>query len=156
MEFTKKLKFLHSDPHEVYMEVEIEFTDGHLSICGSTKNTGGQNRNELDDVIASASPDVDIPRLKAIWERWHLNDLIAGSPKQMEHLGNTELEVGYPDSWYDKASEELTRVGLNPDPEYIHEGEAYKFGHAWLREEVPADVLDFLANLSEEAPTIGA
>ena len=45
---------------------------------------------------------------------------------------------------YHTIREALARVGLDPDPEYIYDGEPYRYGSAWLLEEVPPTVLKFL------------
>ena len=90
----------------------------------------------------------DVGRFFDVWRRWHLNDMCAGSPAQSEHLRTLEAEgrgfTGCPVSHYDWARAELAAVGLHPDPGYLHDGKPYAYGSAWLREDVPADVLGWL------------
>ena len=76
-----------------------------------------------------------------------------------------------PESHYEKVSAALAAVGLNPDPNFLHPTKSrdmviargvgadsyieripvfdvpYSYGHAWLYEEVPADVLEWLYHL---------
>lgn len=77
-----------------------------------------------------------------IWGRWHLNDMNAGSPRQEAFLrGHPEIKG------YDKACKALADAGLNPDAEYDYGGKPYSYGHGWIYEEVPTEVIEFLDNL---------
>ena len=88
----------------------------------------------VDQVAAYAPHDKKARRMVAVWERWHLNDMKAGTLAQEQYLREHPVTAVYPESHYEKASEALTAAGLNPD-------NGYKYGSAWLREELPADVL---------------
>ena len=88
----------------------------------------------------------------AVWERWHLNDLTAGSPAQEEFLRTHAAEwetykanAGSIPSHYTWACKVLATAGLHPDPG--HNG--YRYGSAWLKEEVPEDVLAWLRALPD-------
>jgi len=73
-----------------------------------------------------------------VWERWHLNDLRAGTPIQ-----ETFIRIAIEDGWkyeYKEACAKLKDAG-------IYEIDGYKYGHSWLTEEVPQDVIDFLKGL---------
>jgi hypothetical protein len=92
----------------------------------------------VDTVAALFPDDAKAQRMFAIWQRWHLNDMRAGSPVQEEWLRQNpipESECAYPKSHYDVASAKLAAAGLNPD------ADGYKYGHAWKTEELPADVI---------------
>ncbi len=82
-------------------------------------------------------------QFRTIWNRWHLNDMRAGSPKQCEFLRNS------PDipRDYDTVSAGLTLAGINPD--YLHNGIPYVYGKAWLTESVPDEVITWLAALPD-------
>ena len=67
----------------------------------------------------------EIQKLWALWDRWHLNDMRAGCEHQRA-LGWTKYD--------DHPSEPCPTCG-------------YKYGTAWLTEEVPQDVLEWLAEL---------
>ncbi len=83
----------------------------------------------------------------AYWRRWHLNDMHPGSPLQTDFL---EL-VGCDESgdWYDNRCKALAAAGLNPDPFYLRDGQPYEYGRAWLRQEVPEHVLQWLTSLPD-------
>lgn len=127
-----------------------EFTDGRLSLTGVEGPTPNGNAmgscgqidmhlREPDGLEGfTAAPGWTLPmvaRLLDIWQRWHLNDMRAGSPAQEEFLRTNPVAFKYPESHYEKASEALAAAGLNPD------ADGYKYGHAWKREAVPADVI---------------
>lgn len=81
------------------------------------------------------------------WDRWHLNDMRAGSPAQEQWLRENPLpkeSYAYPKSYFDVAGEALKNAGLNPDP-----ANGYKYGHAWNFEQVPTEVIEFLNSLPE-------
>ena len=133
--------------------VTIKYKDGKLSITGveaplrngNTYGGGSCGQITLDPARAAFGwTPAEVERLQAIWDQWHLNHMKAGSPAQMAWIKAHRSEFpGYPVSFYDWASEGLTAAGLNPDP--AHNG--YRYGSSWLREEVPADVLQWLQAL---------
>lgn len=67
----------------------------------------------------------DVASLVAIWRRWHLNDMRAGCV----HVPEPVRE----DSPYGRRPD-LTNTPACPET-------GYRYGHAWLVEEPPADVL---------------
>lgn len=95
----------------------------------------------VDTVAAFFPHNKKAQRMVEIWKRWHLNDLTAGSPAQEAWLREHRDEFpGYPVSHYTWVAEQLAAAGLNPDPNYLYKGQPYKYGHAWLKEELPAEV----------------
>lgn len=91
------------------------------------------------DAVAEYFPDnTTAQRMVEVWKRWHLNDMQAGSPSQRAWLEANPIapkEYAYPKSHYDVVSAKLAEVGLNPDES------GYKYGHSWLKEELPADIV---------------
>ena len=75
-----------------------------------------------------------------LWRRWHLNDLCAGSNIQKEALLTWE---GYPEADYKASCDYLESIGLL-------EERGYKYGHAWLFERVPNEVLNQLTDIFKE------
>ena len=140
---------------------KIRFSDRNLSITGvegpkpngDAFGSSGQIIHHMDLKYrgqlhrAPGWPPFQMAFFCEIWNRWHLNNMVRGSPAQMAFLRANPVEAVYPESHYEKASEALEAVGLNPDKS--HSGGPYKYGSAWLREEVPPDVLDFLSRLPE-------
>lgn len=76
----------------------------------------------------------DLARLTEIWKRWHMNDMRPGCAHQGEPVY------------------EETRFGREPSstltPRCPETG--YRWGHAWLYEEPPADVLADLDRIGAE------
>lgn len=136
----------------------VRYRDGRLSITGviGPRRDGdawggcGQIVGTVGAAEISPAPGWDadrIARFLAAWDRWHLNDMRAGTPEQMAALERRRAEFpGYPVSHYDWALDVLKAEGLQP-----HNG--YSYGSAWLREDVPADVLAFLASLPDTDKT---
>ena len=150
-----------SEYGRVFVEVQYR-TDGRLSITGvvgprsngDARGSCGQIVDSVRDVphLAEGWTPGMITRLVEVWERWHLNDMQAGSPRQRAWLEANPISVTYPESHYVVACERLAAADLNPDTEH---GD-YAYGSAWLREEVPEDVIEFLAGLptSDALPTV--
>jgi len=74
-----------------------------------------------------------------IWDRWHLNDMKAGTAKQEDYLRSLTFPGGDHYTW---TLQVLEDAGLNPDPE-----DGYRYGSAWPKEEVPESVIAFLEQL---------
>ena len=136
---------------------KVQFKDGKLTITGvegplpngNARGSCGQivmSEWDITDYALGWSPEL-VQEFREVWNRWHLNDLKAGSPAQEQYLRDHPVNAVYPESHYDKASKALEEAGLNPDPGYLHEGRPYKYGTRWLREEVPAEVLEWLRGL---------
>lgn len=152
------------DGAKVSVYASVEYADGRLSITGVEGPRSGGNcygscgqismsyrTAEERDVIALApgwTRDM-LDHFFAVWEKWHLNDMQAGSPAQTAILGtdraSEELKsVKYPDSHYDACKRILGREGFDPDPSYLVDGEPYSYGSRWLKVDVPREVLAFL------------
>lgn len=97
----------------------------------------------LEEVCALFPNDTRAQAVLVLWRHWHLNDMRAGSPAQEAWLEANPIKPVYPQSYYELACEALAAAGLNPDPTYLHEGKphAYAYGSAWLKREIPADVV---------------
>ena len=120
--------------------VEVKFSGGdkpRLSITavdgprpnGNCSGSCGQCSGELLDFSRpSRAPftDDDRKKLYDAWGQWHLNDMRAGCEHQRELATRPEI------------SEPCVVCG-------------YKYGHAWLYEALPNDVLEWLHGL----PTSG-
>lgn len=125
-------------------------TGNCLGSCGQVQNSLTAALENSEWKYADGWNAATIRQLLEVWDRWHLNDMRAGSPRQMAHLETVKDQYpGYPVSHYDWAREQLAAVDLDPDTEH----DDYKYGHAWLTEEVPADVIEWLAALPA-SPTV--
>jgi uncharacterized protein YlzI (FlbEa/FlbD family) len=146
------------------LELEITFQNGKLSFSGDVWNnnfsdivTGGQCIN----VFRKHKPEYE--ELYTLWERWHLNDLNAGTPPQEEFLRNyknshPEWKHDYDNACLVLKENNLYEVNLaeygqnNPDflkinpkiREAIEKSETpimYQYGRSWLKESVPEPVI---------------
>lgn len=104
---------------------------------GDCAGSCGQCVSELAEVSVYAPGwDADkCARLAELWERWHLNDMRAGSQVQMDWLRANPVSATYPESHYEKAREALRGAGLEPD------AEGYRYGSRWRVEDVPSEVI---------------
>jgi hypothetical protein len=152
--------------------VEIQYgADGRLSITGvegpmsngDARGSCGQIREEVGNVRvfeAGWTPAM-VARLVEVWDRWHLNDMQAASPRQRAWLELYPVHATYPESHYELTCAALAEAGLNPDEDHtptipnVDTTDGYRYGSAWLREDVPADVIEFLESLptSDSLPT---
>jgi len=138
-----------SRPYSAYCK--IEYKDGNLSLTGvegptRDGNCKGSCGQISQPTIAQFAPEWDQEKLDlffATWDRWHLNDMRAGSMAQEQFLRDNPVSYQYPESHYEVASKALADAGLNPDQD------GYKYGSAWKREEVPTNVLEFLKALPD-------
>ncbi len=88
-----------------------------------------------DQSASDAVTTASIAELCDLWDRWHLNGLIAGSRAQRDHLEvNKPQGPFYPTSYYEKACEILKAANL-------YEDRGYKYGSAWLVEPLPVAVM---------------
>lgn len=109
--------------------------------CGQIVDTIEEYKDTQKIAYAEGWNETSLHTFVQIWEQYHLNDMTAGSPRQSLAL---KQEFGKKGADYNKAVEFLTTQGLQPDAEFMHKGEPYKYGSAWLFKEIPADVLKWL------------
>ena len=119
--------------------IDITLKNGRLSMCGHWHGRG-QNSDELTDesLIPSEGFEYsDILKIQSIWNRWHLNDMRVGTPKQEAFIRQWKLSNKYE---YSAACDALAEAGLLYD-------NGYKYGSSWLREELPTGIIKYLFSL---------
>ena len=92
-----------------------------------------------------------MPKIYKIWKRWHLNGLHAGTPEQEAAI--EEWKASGNRYEYSAACEELKRrglytvnfTGLSVGRRY--DNEPYTYGHGWIVQELPGDVLLYLEHI---------
>ena len=84
--------------------------------------------------------NTELLELLQLWRRWHLNDLRAGTDVQRKALRAWE---GFLKADYTASCNYLESIGLL-------EERGYKYGHAWLFERVPNEVLNQLTDIFKE------
>lgn len=137
----------------------VEYKGGVLSITGvEGPRANGTCRGDAGQIVMHAwdfveyAPGFDaavVERLRQVWADWHLNNTQAGSLRQTAWIKANPRPVEYPQSHYEVYRDALSEAGLNPDTEYLHRGKPYEYGSAWLRVEVPEEVLQFLYDLPD-------
>lgn len=93
----------------------------------------------LVDQLAADWTRSKVARLAAIWDRWHLNDMQAGTPAQMDCLRAANPDGERKPDYYGWAKATLGAAGLDPDP-----ATGYVYGTKWLSETIPAEIIDEL------------
>ncbi len=157
--------------------VKVEFTDdGRLSMTGvvgprangDSWGSCGQIHDEL--LKLEWRPDGwtagMVSRLYDIWKLWHLNDMRAGcehqraagwdkrpiDPKKPTSTYGRHFDGQKQDSWnllgWVRRDEHPKGLMCEPCPEC-----GYKYGSAWLKEEVPFAVLEWLRDLPDTDKT---
>jgi hypothetical protein len=111
------------------VEIEVEYRDGRFSMSGKVWDrnrgdieSGGQNLDHIKaDIKTLLIPEAQLDRMLEIWQRWHLNDMQPGCEHQRAQAAKPAI------------SEPCPVCG-------------YKYGTAWLKEDVPEDVLAEVAS----------
>lgn len=106
--------------------------------CGQCLDTIAKYKKQL------SNPDLFIT-LYDLWNKYHLNGMHAGTPEQEKAIEEWKAAGNKYD--YEAACEmlkerglyEVNYTGLSVSRRY--ENEPYKYGHAWLVQEIPGDVL---------------
>jgi hypothetical protein len=125
--------------------------DGRFSMSAEIWNpqqTGLYLSGQCVDTVAAYFPDdTKAQQMLAVWREWHLNDMKAGSPRQTAWLAAHPRVLKYD---FTQQCRALKDAGLNPDRQCVHEnGKPYSYGSAWLRRELPADVVAMINSWSE-------
>ena len=110
---------------------------------------GGQCFDEIIEKYTFVTPaDKEIfMEIYDLWTRNHLNNLNAGTPKQMEALKNGFddwcSERGIDPIWerYNLQCEYLRTLDLYEDKEYLVDGQPYRYGSLWIYRPISEDDL---------------
>lgn len=122
-----------------------------LSICGNIWNArhtdivcGGQCIDEIAKYIHSPK----VQAIQAMWKKYHLNGMNAGTIEQEAAIKKHFAETGERYD-YTKACDYLKSIGMY-EVEYtgksvgkIFDHEMYKYGHAWLVRDLPEFVIEW-------------
>jgi len=111
-----------------------------ISICGTAWNRlhtdcimGGQCIDLLVKIVKTKR----IRRIEEIWNKYHLNDMKAGTKLQTEAIEHWREQNKYD---YTQACEYLKSIGL-------YEDRGYKYGHGWLYMPIPENILEELKTI---------
>jgi hypothetical protein len=132
--YKRKVHFLDAD--NILFAIECEIKEGRFSMSGDSGNSSGQ-------LVDSIKPRSEAQReLIRLWNKWHLNDMKAGTATQEEALkafkkDETKTERS---SYFEQASDYLKSIGLLVDKHPVT-GEPYSYGNGWLMVDLPADII---------------
>lgn len=117
----------------IYPEViNVGGVDYYFESC-----SGGQHdtRGEMEEYVDKQAYE----RLHMIWDKWHLNGMKAGTPKQEAFVEEWRKTNEYD---YTNASKALEEAGLLVD-------DGYKYGSSWLREDLPEEIIQEVEQLQK-------
>lgn len=136
---TQRFAFSFVDAEGVRVRLEAEIKEGRFSISGSRGSSSGQVSGSIKPATNAQRAVVDT------WERWHLNDMTAGTPEQEKALKDARAagELGT----YEKAVAYLRSVGLYEVAHPTKKGKRYTYGSAWLKRKLPATLAADLRTL---------
>lgn len=129
------------------VEIEVNFENDRLSICGRVWNSkktdiiaGGQC---LDDLKPFFKHNKKFNYIHTIWNEYHLNDMKAGSPLQEAFIKNLNLPIYN----YSDICKELENAGLLVDDSFIYNDKPYRYGSAWLFSPIPNEIKNYIQTL---------
>lgn len=130
-----------------YQELSITGVEHELVRGRWRESSWGQTSRTLLDMIKEAPTSPEAPLLQELhdlWERWHLNGMRAGCREQAEAL--RKIDLSETKDWYAEACSTLKALGLYKVAQ-PHSPVAYTFGHSWLVELLPDEVIARLKEL---------
>ncbi len=126
----------------------------------SDSMSGGQGQDTLREALDDGKLEVgngisnsEFEKLLDIWDRWHLNDLKAGTSRQRKIIEEHEDEAKYNkfDKFLDRPVAILEDHDAQPDTETSGFGkDGYKYGSQWLYEPLPDDVIEFVEEIQQK------
>jgi len=132
-------------------EIEWSLVDGKFSASAGIWNRAHRDYvacGQMVDEVANLFPENEkAQRICAIWKKWHLNDLNPGSPLQENFVAKMRESGQRPD--YDTVKAKLAEAGLDPDESFLYQGKPYVYGTAWLKRELPPEVIAEIESWSD-------
>ena len=128
-----------------------------LSICGNIWNhlrTDIYRGGQCLDTIAEYIKTKEFNEIYTLWKKYHLNGMRAGTPLQESAIKGwlaSGKKYDYTEVCEMLKSIDLYEVeytGLTVGKKYDHE--LYKYGHGWVIEELPQNVIDRVTEIIEE------
>lgn len=123
-EKSQKRTVVFNDKEKQKVKLKIELKEGRFSISGDCGGSFGQ-------CYDSIKPTPTQKKIIAIWKKYHLNDMNAGTPEQEKALKGFKGD-------YDAQCEHLKKKGLYEVT--LKNGKPYKYGTGWITRELPTDL----------------
>ena len=129
--------------------LELSISNGIWNKSHTDITEGGQGHDTLREALQKGyfTPTgltrQEFKKLLDVWDKYHLNDLKAGTIKQNKFVD--EYLENHKDERYDytKMKNLLKENGLEPD-------NGYEYGSAWFYEPLPEDVIKFVREIQEK------
>lgn len=130
-----------------------------LAICGNiwnSKKTDIVYGGQCLDTIAEYVHDPFFEEIHGLWKKYHLNGMHAGTPEQEEAVKEWREKTGNNGFAYDEICEMLKEKGLyevnftGVTTGKVYNNEPYKYGHSWVVEQIPEDVLKRINEIIDE------
>ena len=145
-----KVDYTNSGKKNCMVDLEVELRDTikgpELSICGDIWNpchTDSYRCGQCLDEIAKYKGDNPLfKELYQYWKDYHLNSMHAGTVEQEQAL----KKAGIVD--YAEACEYLKSINLY---EVEYNGKPYEYGHGWLYQALPENVLSRITEIIKAA-----
>lgn len=136
--YSREVSFFDKNLNNVNVEVEIS-KEGRFSICGNYDGGCGQVSDRISPL------DIYQEKLIELWNKYHLNDIKAGTEKQEKALNSKGYERfknnhSVLKSGYEYAIEYLESINLFTD-------DGYKYGSQWLAKDLPKNIISLTDNI---------
>lgn len=135
------------------VEIDVSFDGEKFSASGGIWNSRKRDYitcGQILEEILSLFPDNQlVQRIVTVWRKYHLNDMTAGSPRQMAFLDQFDTSFTY-----EIACQKLTDAGLNPDEDFLIDDIPYTYGSRWLHTSIPdhiqSEILSWESKISPD------
>jgi hypothetical protein len=136
------------------VEIDVSFDGERFSASGGIWNSRKSDYvccgQMLEEILELFPENQLVQRIVKVWRKYHLNDMTAGSPKQMAFLDQFDESLTY-----DLACQKLADAGLNPDEDYLINDMPYSYGSSWLNTSIPDHIQsEILSWESEVSPDL--
>lgn len=132
-------------------QLSIDLEEIKDPICLSISGTIYERKTwihtgQIEDILEEAKSNgwkklfIDKEKLRkllVIWKKWHLNDLRAGTRKQMEVINKWQKKMKKDNLSYEEECKVLKEKNLLID-------RGYEYGTKWLYEPLPKEVIEFV------------
>ena len=126
------------------VKIEVELTEDNVftARCIGPAKFWGQ---AFDAVNTMGVKSLVFDKIYKFWKLYHMNDMHAGTIEQENALKNIHYTNGRYD--YEEACTYLKFIGLY---EVKYKGNMYKYGHGWIKYDIPAYDLAEIKSLLNE------
>ncbi len=152
----KKYNVEFLDANRVLFNIEFEFSyqNGYKEFSMHGKGSGHSGQCQ-DSILPASDPQ---RALLALWKKYHLNGMSAGTPEQNAFLATKKQRKNDKRSHYDFAVDTLKKARLHT---VKYKGKKYQYGTGWIKTALPknieAQIEKIIADIqAEEAKRKGA